>query len=103
MPRPRRRGLQFVRVEVKPIPTSAPLELALRGERVARVPAGFDAAAFTRLLSILDESACRCCLWGSGSSRYADGIKFDGIAVGVLMDAKGPGYDNFVKNGRFQN
>lgn len=57
-PRPRRRGLQFVPVEVKPTPTSAPLELALKGDRVVRVPAGFDAAALTRLLSVLEESAC---------------------------------------------
>lgn len=29
------------------------------------------------------------------------GSKFDGYANGVLQEAKGPGYANFVKNGRF--
>jgi hypothetical protein len=57
-PRPRRRGLQFVPVEVKPTATSAPLEVALSGGRVVRVPSDFDAAALTRLLSVLEDRAC---------------------------------------------
>lgn len=33
------------------------------------------------------------------------GVKFDGfdVARGVLLDAKGPGYANFVRNGRFRS
>lgn len=31
-----------------------------------------------------------------------NGVKFDGFARGVLQEAKGPGYANFVKDGRFQ-
>lgn len=32
------------------------------------------------------------------------GVKFDGFdeAAGVLLDAKGPGYATFVRNGQFQ-
>lgn len=57
-PRSRQRGLQFVPVEVKPTPTAAPLEVALTGGRVVRVPADFDATALTRLLSVLEGRAC---------------------------------------------
>jgi hypothetical protein len=32
-----------------------------------------------------------------------DGVKFDGFADGVLQDAKGPGYSQFVKNGEFRD
>jgi RHS repeat-associated protein len=34
----------------------------------------------------------------------ANGVKFDGFddVAGVLLDAKGPGYSTFVRNGRFQ-
>lgn len=32
-----------------------------------------------------------------------NGVKFDGIANGVLLEAKGPGYANFVRNGSFQS
>jgi hypothetical protein len=31
-----------------------------------------------------------------------DGVKFDGYAGGTLLDAKGPGYARFVRNGEFQ-
>jgi len=30
-----------------------------------------------------------------------DGVKFDGFVKGTLLDAKGPGYAKFVKNGEF--
>lgn len=39
----------------------------------------------------------------SGTGYVANGVKFDGFANGVLLDAKGPGYANFVKNGQFQS
>jgi hypothetical protein len=31
-----------------------------------------------------------------------NGVKFDGYANGVLQEAKGPGYAQFVRNGEFQ-
>ncbi|MEW9533594.1 RHS repeat-associated core domain-containing protein [Microbispora sp. NPDC049125] len=37
-----------------------------------------------------------------GMVYWVNGVKFDGYRGGVLMDAKGPGYAKFVKNGRFQ-
>jgi hypothetical protein len=39
----------------------------------------------------------------SGQAYFVDGVKFDGVANGGLIDAKGPGYANFVKNGRFRH
>jgi hypothetical protein len=39
----------------------------------------------------------------SGESYVVDGVKFDGIRDGTLLDAKGPGYARFVKNGQFRN
>ena len=57
-PRLRRRGLQFVPIEVKPTATAAPLELDLGGGRIVRIPSGFDAAALTRLLAVLEGCAC---------------------------------------------
>ena len=36
-----------------------------------------------------------------GKAYFVKGVKFDGVANGVLIDAKGPGYATFVKNGRF--
>jgi hypothetical protein len=38
----------------------------------------------------------------SGQAYFVDNVKFDGIENGVLVDAKGPGYANFVKNGQFR-
>ncbi len=37
-----------------------------------------------------------------GEVYRVNGIKFDGYKGGTLLDAKGPGYANFVKGGRFQ-
>jgi filamentous hemagglutinin len=34
-------------------------------------------------------------------SYVVNGVKFDGFSNGVLQDAKGPGYANFVKDGTF--
>ncbi|MHB8089290.1 MAG: Tox-REase-5 domain-containing protein, partial [Anaerolineaceae bacterium] len=31
-----------------------------------------------------------------------NGVKFDGYNNGILMEAKGPGYANFIKNGQFR-
>jgi hypothetical protein len=31
------------------------------------------------------------------------GVKFDGYKSGTLLDAKGPGYNNFVQDGKFNN
>jgi hypothetical protein len=39
----------------------------------------------------------------SGQSYVKDGVKFDGMKDGVFMDAKGPGYARFVKNGEFRS
>jgi hypothetical protein len=39
----------------------------------------------------------------SGEAYFVGGVKFDGIADGVLLDAKGPGYSNFVKDGKFRS
>lgn len=38
----------------------------------------------------------------AGSVYYVNGVKFDGFANGVLQEAKGPGYADFVRNGQFQ-
>ncbi|MFM7160250.1 MAG: RHS repeat-associated core domain-containing protein, partial [Planctomycetaceae bacterium] len=39
----------------------------------------------------------------TGQSFFVNGVKFDGVGTGVLLDAKGPGYANFVRNGRFRD
>jgi hypothetical protein len=40
----------------------------------------------------------------SASESYVvNGVKFDGYSDGVLQDAKGPGYANFVTNGEFDD
>ncbi|WP_436500390.1 SpvB/TcaC N-terminal domain-containing protein [Actinokineospora sp. HUAS TT18] len=39
----------------------------------------------------------------AGSVYRVGGVKFDGFVRGVLQEAKGPGYANFVKNGQFQS
>lgn len=39
----------------------------------------------------------------SGSAYDVGGVKFDGFTDGVLLDAKGPGYATFVRNGEFQS
>jgi RHS repeat-associated protein len=36
-----------------------------------------------------------------GTAYVIDGVKFDGYLNGVLQEAKGPGYANFVKNDQF--
>ena len=38
----------------------------------------------------------------AGSVYRVNGVKFDGYSDGVLQDAKGPGYANFVKDGTFE-
>jgi RHS repeat-associated protein len=38
----------------------------------------------------------------AGSSYVVGGVKFDGFANGVLLEAKGPGYAKFVSNGQFK-
>jgi hypothetical protein len=38
-----------------------------------------------------------------GQAYIVEGVKFDGLAAGVLIDAKGPGYTNFAKNGKFRD
>jgi uncharacterized protein YbdZ (MbtH family) len=37
----------------------------------------------------------------SGQSYLVKGVKFDGYAGGVLQEAKGPGYAQFVRDGQF--
>lgn len=32
-----------------------------------------------------------------------DGVKFEGLVDDVLVDAKGPGYSSFVKDGQFRD
>ena len=39
----------------------------------------------------------------SGQAFFVDGVKFDGVGQGVLIEAKGPGYAKFVKNGQFRD
>ena len=39
----------------------------------------------------------------AGEVYVLDGIKFDGFKEGLLLDAKGPGYAKFVKNGTFRD
>ena len=36
-----------------------------------------------------------------GEAFVVGGVKFDGFIDGVLLEVKGPGYANFVKNGEF--
>src|SRR5262249_46851009 len=38
----------------------------------------------------------------TGQAYVVDGVKFDGILGNTLVDAKGPGYANFVEDGKFQ-
>jgi filamentous hemagglutinin len=38
----------------------------------------------------------------TGQAYIVNGTKFDGLVDGVLTEAKGPGYANFVENGQFQ-
>ncbi len=38
-----------------------------------------------------------------GEAFVVGGVKFDGFIDGVLLEVKGPGYANFVKNGEFAN
>lgn len=38
-----------------------------------------------------------------GMAYYVGTLKFDGYADGVLQDAKGPGYEHFVKDGEFRD
>ncbi len=38
-----------------------------------------------------------------GSVYEIDGVRFDGYRDGVLLEAKGPGYANFVKDGEFRD
>jgi filamentous hemagglutinin len=38
----------------------------------------------------------------TGESYVVNGVKFDGVGAKGLVDAKGPGYANFVKDGQFQ-
>jgi len=38
----------------------------------------------------------------TGQAYVVNGVQFDGMRNNVLIDAKGPGYINFVKNGMFQ-
>ena len=37
-----------------------------------------------------------------GYAYVVNGVRFDGVRKGVLLEAKGPGYATFVKNERFQ-
>ena len=39
----------------------------------------------------------------AGQAYFVDGVKFDGIAKGILIDAKGPGYATFVYKGIFRD
>ncbi len=38
----------------------------------------------------------------TGEAFVVNGVKFDGIDAGTLLEAKGPGYATFVRNGQFQ-
>ncbi len=38
----------------------------------------------------------------AGQAFVVNGVKFDAEAAGVLLEAKGPGYARFVKNGQFR-
>ncbi|MFZ3080711.1 MAG: RHS repeat-associated core domain-containing protein [Bellilinea sp.] len=38
----------------------------------------------------------------SGEIFRLNGVKFDGFKNGVLLEAKGPGYANFIENGQFR-
>ncbi len=38
----------------------------------------------------------------AGESYVVNGVKFDGVNAGGLVDAKGPGYATFVRNGEFR-
>ena len=39
----------------------------------------------------------------TGEAYLVDGVKFDGFTDGILLEAKGPGYAKFVKNGVFRD
>jgi filamentous hemagglutinin len=38
----------------------------------------------------------------TGQSYVVNGVKFDGVGAQGLLDAKGPGYATFVRNGQFR-
>ena len=38
----------------------------------------------------------------AGEAFILNGVEFDGIADGILLETKGPGYAGFVKNGSFK-
>jgi hypothetical protein len=38
----------------------------------------------------------------TGEAYVVNGVRFDGVSGGTLLDGKGPGYATFVRNGRFQ-
>jgi Restriction endonuclease fold toxin 5 len=39
----------------------------------------------------------------SGEAFVANGVRFDGFEAGAFLEAKGPGYATFVKNGEFRS
>ncbi len=63
---------------------------------------------FTRVVESMSDRAARYQSRITGRlpdvGYVANGVKFDGFddVAGVLLDAKGPGYASFVRNGRFQ-
>jgi hypothetical protein len=38
----------------------------------------------------------------TGEAYVVNGVRFDGVSGATLLDAKGPGYATFVRNGQFQ-
>src|SRR5262249_14977265 len=39
----------------------------------------------------------------TGEAYVVNGVRFDGVSGGTLLEAKGPGYATFVRNGEFQD
>ncbi len=39
----------------------------------------------------------------TGQSFFVKGVKFDGVGTGVLLEVKGLGYANFIRNGHFRD
>ena len=79
-------------------------ELLTKEMRVARAPisAAGKWTAFTESMSER-AAAYQAQITGRTEQAYVlNGVRFDGMANNILLDAKGPGYANFVKNGEFQ-
>jgi len=65
-------------------------------------------ALFGRWVSVNESMSGRAAFYQArfgrvGQAYRVNGVNFDGVSSGVLLEAKGPGYASFVRNGTFQD